>query len=78
MLVLLMTAATGAWAQSTHRITATAGYAPHVQSATMDVTLPFESNKIMTLLNFQDLKKVTYMTQKIKSYSKRMIYYYLS
>ena len=43
MLVLLMTAATGAWAQSTHRIMATAGYAPHVQSATMDVTLPFES-----------------------------------
>ena len=38
-----MTAATGAWAQSTHRITATAGYAPYVQSATMDVTLPFES-----------------------------------
>ncbi len=45
MLVLLMTAATGAWARggNTHRITATAGYAPYVQSATMDVALPFES-----------------------------------
>ena len=44
LLALLMTAATGAWAQDTkHRITATLNFSSQTKPKTLDVTLPYET-----------------------------------